>query len=401
MIRKLLVLSALFTIGPRVFGADFTVTFHAWYTIKAKANGVPTTYTNNGNTTLPEWLTIYQVGTDKARVFVTAACELNDVGLIRNAYSATGLLKWRVDATGNPSFSLLEVTWDARGDSIASATANATEGLAQARAVEDNTGSTTILVSRTHGSDYDTEKVKQSFSRVFSPAWASSGPGAHFCYVHQDFYILKGYSVVKIVQPEEMLGASPENMSPTTAAFAKPWVEFVPTEVTDTPTFEEAGSVDDGVIRIYGTSVGTKEEPVDMQLFTQNNILIRALRVYAEADSRIYVSSKSTWPAGTYQLFLKPKNGLRKRTLVNFNGSSPITATISYLWGDVDGDNEVTIADLNNIQAYMGLSSNDPGYDEFKDEFKMTGEACDLNRDNRVDSTDMSMAQQNLGIVGD
>lgn len=399
MFKSITLTASVFIVSNASFATDFTVTFQNWYQVKTNENGTPGNYINNGSTNLPSWLTISSANAEKAKVVVVSSSELNAIGQVTKNYSANGRLKWRVDASDMPMFRKLQVRWDAAGSALASVGAHATDCLTQARAEDVTSASGSKLLSRTWGAERDEQKNSRGITRTYVPSWTSSGAGAYVCYIHQDFLDVKGYSKVKINEAEEMLGATMP--TPPTAAYAKGLVEFEVLDASDTPSLEEAYACDDGFIRIYAISTGTKEELVDLQLFTQNNVLIRATAMYVEEDSSFDFCIRSAWPAGTYKLFAKPNGGLRKRTDLQFNGSSPLTPTITYLWGDVDGDNEVTLTDLNNIEAYLGLSSNDPEWYFWKEGFKADGAGCDLNRDNRVDNTDLTMAQQNIGLLGD
>ncbi len=58
-----------------------------------------------------------------------------------------------------------------------------------------------------------------------------------------------------------------------------------------------------------------------------------------------------------------------------------------YLPGDVDGDGEVTKADVSSIASKFGLTSTDDGY-SFD---------ADANRDGKIDAQDLRLAGQNIG----
>jgi alpha-tubulin suppressor-like RCC1 family protein len=94
-------------------------------------------------------------------------------------------------------------------------------------------------------------------------------------------------------------------------------------------------------------------------------------------------------PNATYNAAIKGTVYLQTVTAVNNSSASPILDT-SLLTGDVNGDNEIDIADFNELAASYGSVEGGTGYDV----------NADLNGDGEVDLIDFDLLATNYGLTG-
>ncbi|MBX7135465.1 MAG: hypothetical protein K1X67_22585 [Fimbriimonadaceae bacterium] len=94
--------------------------------------------------------------------------------------------------------------------------------------------------------------------------------------------------------------------------------------------------------------------------------------------------------AGTYSIAIKAGHHLRKTQSVALTGDGA-SMQLSLTNGDVDGDNEIGIADYARLSASFGIDKGQPGYDD----------VADLNIDSTVDIADYSILSANYGMIGD
>lgn len=166
---------------------------------------------------------------------------------------------------------------------------------------------------------------------------------------------------------------------------------------------EEALAVDDGRIRIYLTMNNVvANEDVDGQLYSPFNVLLtNSSYVASDPGAKMFIDTQTPQEPGTYKLYLKPDNGLRKLTNIYFDGTTRINLNVSLLWGDINDDNVVTQSDLDIINHWLGTDSNSGQWSTMDEFTEYSAEDCDLNDDLVVNGTDYAMALLNLGVTGD
>ena len=92
-------------------------------------------------------------------------------------------------------------------------------------------------------------------------------------------------------------------------------------------------------------------------------------------------------PAGTDRVFLSVKTGSWLRRTVEVDLSHQTEVHLSLPNGDIDGDNEVTLADFALLVRY--LKDGPSAY------------PTDLNRDGKTDLLDFAILMRHWGMVGD
>lgn len=94
---------------------------------------------------------------------------------------------------------------------------------------------------------------------------------------------------------------------------------------------------------------------------------------------------------GTYDIAIKPRTGLRRvfanRPIVNGAGFAAAT----YLNGDADNDNEITIGDYSMLSDNFGRDSSHPAWDA----------RADLDGDEEISIGDIAILSVNFGAAGD
>ncbi len=104
----------------------------------------------------------------------------------------------------------------------------------------------------------------------------------------------------------------------------------------------------------------------------------------------------------TYRLIFWAPSALRKRIDVNYVSSTGVSGvTVSLYYGDIDGNNAITQAEVDAINTYNGRTWLDAGW---RDEIPSLGcrvMDCDLNQDNQITAADYLLAVGNVGRVGD
>lgn len=96
--------------------------------------------------------------------------------------------------------------------------------------------------------------------------------------------------------------------------------------------------------------------------------------------------------AGTYDIAYKRSHWLRKVVPgVVIPSSGSVTANVSLVNGDVDGDNEITLADYGLLSTAFGSVNGDPNWNP----------NADLDGDGEVTLADYSTLANNFGQAGD
>lgn len=93
---------------------------------------------------------------------------------------------------------------------------------------------------------------------------------------------------------------------------------------------------------------------------------------------------------GLYDISFKASHWLRK-TITNVAVYEDTTVNVSLINGDVDGDNDVDLRDLNLLAKAIGSRPNTHRWNP----------NADLNGDNKVNVKDIKILRNNLGLVGD
>ena len=95
---------------------------------------------------------------------------------------------------------------------------------------------------------------------------------------------------------------------------------------------------------------------------------------------------------GTFDIRFSMPGYLKKRALnVDMATVQPNDLVITFIGGDANGDNAVTNADTALIQSLIGTTSGQPGYIR----------SVDINGNGVIDSTDLRIALDNMGQVGE
>jgi hypothetical protein len=74
------------------------------------------------------------------------------------------------------------------------------------------------------------------------------------------------------------------------------------------------------------------------------------------------------------------------------------TVNFTYLGGDIDGDNEVSILDYLKLSENFGRDSNSPEW--HSNGFNMAAKYSDLDGDNEISILDYLILSGNYGMVG-
>lgn len=361
-----------------------------------------TSYLNgqNPNPSLPSWFTISSPAADEAKIVLNSG--LDTFGT--DVKEGLGVLKWKVSSGENSLFDNLKVIFDVDGTAEAAVSVAGNLVTAKARSRENNAKVATNFLVQTgigHKDDKKSESTVQTL-HYKNPTWTYEN-GQYSILIKSEFALLKGYNALTV-------SSGPETGQNN--CYAKPYVMFSDPYAEITPTAQQALGIDDGRIRLYilmngvvptSSSGGTNSsEDATVELYTSNNVLLSSGRhVVSDPEGEIYVDSSGPQPAGTYRLFLKPRNGLRKLTQFFFDGSSPHNLTVTFKWGDINEDNIVSQADLDIINHWLGIESTSVDWTTMDEFTEYSPVDCDLNDDLVVNGTDYAMALLNLGVVGD
>ena len=92
----------------------------------------------------------------------------------------------------------------------------------------------------------------------------------------------------------------------------------------------------------------------------------------------------------------------RKKISISLTpGSLSYIGSVTTYLGDVNGDNIIISSDTSQLTNYLGVSSGSSRWNAGDETLSAIGKDCDLNGDGTVNSTDLSIAQANLNVVGD
>ncbi len=96
-------------------------------------------------------------------------------------------------------------------------------------------------------------------------------------------------------------------------------------------------------------------------------------------------------PRGNYDVSLKIGSWLRRTFRVDAFGGDVTGVDVTFVNGDVNGDNSVNLVDFLLLRAAFGSTQTSPNWNE----------NADLNRDGTVNATDFLILRGNLGRTGD
>ena len=105
---------------------------------------------------------------------------------------------------------------------------------------------------------------------------------------------------------------------------------------------------------------------------------------------------------GDYRLYFKAPGSLRKRVDVTYVGSTGLSGVnVTLLYGDLDGNNQVSSAEVALIYANIGKTNMQQSFFDIVLGTNYGIEDCDLNKDGSITSVDYLIALANSGAVGD
>jgi len=129
--------------------------------------------------------------------------------------------------------------------------------------------------------------------------------------------------------------------------------------------------------------------------------------VLADSGQENLVSGEVTVPcdtfaSGQYDIYFKATRALRKKMTVNYTaGTNPIFRPLTFYFGDINGDNTITQAEVDFVFAMIGKSSATPDwYEDFGNANGWVPAQADMNGDGQVTIADYNLVSGNVGRVG-
>jgi hypothetical protein len=101
---------------------------------------------------------------------------------------------------------------------------------------------------------------------------------------------------------------------------------------------------------------------------------------------------------GAVKVRLKPQGCLARVVNLDLSPFEGATVNFTYLGGDIDGDNEVSILDYLKLSENFGRDSNSPEW--HSNGFDMAAKYSDLDGDNEISILDYLILSGNYGMVG-
>lgn len=406
MLNCALLLATVGTSGGNLLVAPIECDFVTWSRVIARENGSKTVIVNTGTTSLPEWLQISKVEATVAKAVVYGQVERSTPGLSRLYREVDGTLKWRLMTGQHPGNNTITVNFGFEGHSEAAVVVGGPDVTAKAKSREDNgKAATKQLFLNVIGSETDNKDKNTVAQRIYSPTWTQV-TGGYEATIMLDFKSLYTQAVVQATGTEGDV-AEPNPFeeviaTPPSSAYAKAWFEVCSTP-RFTPTLTQAYSVDDGRIRIYGSAIGSKYDLARLELFTDAGVVLGMIHTWIEDDDSFFLDTPMPQQAGTYKIYVTPRGALRKRVDFAFDGSSPVQVSPSFLWGDIDGNNQITQFDIDIINRFLNVDTDDQEWGGIDDPVfhDFSGEMCDLDGNSVVNSVDVAIAFANLGLNGD
>lgn len=159
------------------------------------------------------------------------------------------------------------------------------------------------------------------------------------------------------------------------------------------------------VLSVYGTKT-TKTRSYGSLSGPPANLFVDVYNLDGSVVD-FYWLNPDTLTSGTYELdfedfstksvkaYYYVTGSLRK--LYTFNGTLSYMVNFTPTMGDVDGDNDIDSTDVSLLTANLGATSET--FESLEGTFYF--EAYDLNRDGVIDSLDVAIAQANVGLIGD
>ncbi|MCS7311022.1 MAG: hypothetical protein NZ741_12465, partial [Armatimonadetes bacterium] len=121
----------------------------------------------------------------------------------------------------------------------------------------------------------------------------------------------------------------------------------------------------------------------------QDGNLIRTRLVFLDPQGRYSLDNIAP---GVYELAFKASHWLRRVVSVAVVSSDVTDVDVSLVNGDIDGDNEVSLADFGALVVAFGSMLGDEGW---------WNEDADLDGDGEVVFSDFDILLRNFGAVGD
>ncbi len=340
---------------------------------------------------LPAGFALLFPGTDTAKLTVTAS--VNSSGVDRTptlTNKGQGSFKFILKSVNQApgTMAALTVYYTTWTQAIASASSN-TNSSATGKGFA--TFENRKAVATANGFDDDksisdpTTSVSKLSRRVYyNVQWIDSTFGYRYCILNHDTQALTSIGIAKYT------GSSNGNIVQSVGtgnAFHK-------------ATFHHAVIGLDGQAGLKFRALGT---------LSDRNLLVSLTNQFGSPIEEYYSPTDSGWSdigfdvsSGTYYLTISGQSMLRKKISVTLvaGSLSNIGSVTTYL-GDVNGDNIINSSDTSQITNYLGVSSGSSRWDAGDETLSVIGKDCDLNGDGTVNSTDLSIAQANLNVVGD
>ena len=155
-------------------------------------------------------------------------------------------------------------------------------------------------------------------------------------------------------------------------------------------TFTRNGKTLSGSVVLQDWVAATAGRICTVRVFNSSNVLVESFNVTLGAGGT-WSRANSIISTGSHHFLIKSSHWLAQDIVaaVNNGGASGILHSLKN--GDVDGDNEVTLADFGLLSNSFGLVLGDAGYNA----------NADLNGNDEVDLADFGILSNNFGEVGD
>lgn len=148
---------------------------------------------------------------------------------------------------------------------------------------------------------------------------------------------------------------------------------------------------------IEGTISNSSDEVISVEIRDSNDLLKDHFGTITSPTGNYAVSMFGRMD-GTYDLYIKGRNSLRKRITVAFTKSGVAGVNFALTLGDVNNDNNVNSKDLSLITNAIGITSADlEWHSRVNDTVLITAQIADFNGDNQVTSADYNIAYANQG----
>ena len=356
-------------------------------------NGTPGSFVNSGSASWPSGLSCYVQDNGVVTIANSGATARQKDATITNTLGAQFVASFQIQtSTALPS----GYKWSLVGEERVSADADGIVRIngASARAKGSSKGFAKGNFVLTHlpnitvpKPEPDESSVGPKIAKLTVPlsglAWLTNA-GGYACVAK----IWSGYLVAS--SGATGLGSG-GNMFAASSGAAGGWSFY--------PSGAKSNAPGTGILSI---SVPPGRNAVSIDLYNASGVLVDKWGVAAEGGtSDLFIDD---YAAGQYVLAFSARGTLVKKMTLNLDPTVSQTVSPAWQYGDLDGDNVVSQAEVDFVAAHVGhvVSSSPVDYDKgptLESDYAVAD--ADLNGDGVVNQADVNLAQANLGVHGD